>query len=57
MSDSVIIYLSNFLKGVMRALAPRLVDIPSIVRREKVIESNPERIGYYGFMGTVQKGL
>ena len=57
MSDSVIIYLSNFLKGVMRALAPRPVGIPSIVRREKVIESNPERIGYYGFMGTVQKGL
>jgi len=32
------------------------VGIPSIVRREKVIEPNPERIVNFGFMGTVQKG-
>jgi len=58
MSDAVIIYLTNFEKGVMRAwVNPQAMDIPSMFRRETVNESNPERIGYFCFIGPVQKGV
>ncbi len=41
----------------MRAwISPQAMDIPSMFRRETVVESNLGRIVVIGFMGTVQKG-
>ncbi len=57
MSDSVIIYLSNFEKGVMRAwINPQASEHSEYIEERNGGRVKPWRIVNYGFMGKVQKG-